>query len=195
MHLVSHDLYSAIRTTRRLVHVSSLVTHSYRLVISDKLDNEHIKNARTGTWHVLVERVIDEAYSPIAALILLNHRLIGDPIAVNSIKLPWTDSGITKTVDIGSIAIFDEEHFEHAPIEAFHLAWDAALAKERVKVMDVGVVCKTGIGDGAYRVDTVVGEGGWVVGIQIDFASDTSDEWGKQFTKQVAERRGASARA
>lgn len=200
-HLISHDLYPTSRTTRRLDHVGTFTARSYQLVLSDTLDEKRIGSARTGAWHVFVERVIAEPYSPISSLILLNHRLIGDPITVNSIALPWTNSGITKTVDIGVISVIDEESFEHVEVaneaerEAHRIAWKTALGSDRVKVMNVGVVCKAGIGDGAYRVDTVVGEGGWVVGVQIDFASDTQDEWGKKFAKDVAERRDAVPRA
>ncbi len=199
MPLISHDIYPTSRTTRQLDHVGSFVARSYELIMSSQVDDwsvGRVTKARTGSWHVFVERVIAEPYSPISSLVIISHRLIGDPISVNSITMPWDYSSITISVENGSIGVFDEEQFVHADVDdkhrrrAFRTSWEAALAKERVKVMDGGVVCKTGIGDGAYRVDVVVGEGGWVVGLQVDFASDTSDEWGKKFAKEVAERRG-----
>jgi hypothetical protein len=195
-----HNVTATPPTTRRLDHVGSFYSRSCEIVLSDIASTISILNARSGSWHVYVERVIAEPYSPIASLVLLNHRIVGDPLAVNSIAIPWADSGLVKEVTIGSIAVFDETMFvrpdaDERERKAFEDGWKYVLAsdgeRKRVKLVKGGVFCKTGIGDGRYRVDVGVGVGGMVSAIQIDFTTYTGDEFATRFAKDVAELRSA----
>jgi hypothetical protein len=195
-----HNLTHTPHTTRRLDHVGSFYSRSNEIVFSDIASTISLLNARSGSWHVYVERVFAESYAPIISLVLLNHRIVGDPIAVNSVTIPWTDSGLVKEVTIGSIAVFDETCFVHADADererkAFEDGWMYALdqkgERNRVKVVKGGVFCKTGIGDGRYRVDVGVGVGGMAWAIQIDFTSYTGDYFAERFAKGAADRRDA----
>ena len=192
------DLSAATPTTRRLDHVGSFYSRSNRIIISDLDTNEYVNSTNSGSWRVYVERVITEPYSPSASLVLISQRLIGDPSVSKSIAPTWRQSSF-KQVVIGSVAVFDEAMFVHANADererkAFEDGWKYALASDgegkRVKLVKGGVFCKTGIGDGRYRVDVGV-EGGMVNAIQIDFASYTGDEFAARFAKDAAELRGA----
>jgi hypothetical protein len=196
--IIIHDCHVGSTSKRLLELAGTFVVRSNQLVISDIVDDDHIDNVRSGNWHAFVERVPTETSGDrIAALVVIHERVIGNPIAVESVEIPWQHSGLVKTVDSGSVSIFDADQFVYADadqpeLDVFRDWWSNATEENGVGVGNGGVVSNAGLGDGGYRVDVARGPSGWVIAVQIDFASDTTNQWAAQFAEDVARRRAAS---